>query len=124
MDRRTRVIIGFLIAPAVVPFVVFSIALAEGMRVPESAVVASIYAAFTYGAAILPGWPLFRIFARKGWTAWWQYFIGGALIGAGVLIAVSAAAQELPVQAGTLAVFVGAGVLSTLVFWMIAGKGS
>lgn len=90
----------------------------------ESAVLASIYAAVTYSAAVAAGYPLFRLFTRKGWTAWWLYLIGGALIGVSVLIAVSAAAEGVAVAVGTLLLFLGLGALSTLVFWVIAFKGS
>ena len=124
MKEQGRVITAFLVAPAIIPVLVFAIALVEGVRVGESAVLASSYAAVTYSAAVAAGYPLFRLFTRKGWTASWQYLIAGALIGVSVLIAVSAAAEGVAVAVGTLLLFLGLGALSTLVFWVIAVKGS
>jgi hypothetical protein len=82
-------------------------------------VVGSIYAAFTYGAALALGIPVFQMFSRNGWGAWWQYAVAGALIGIAVLLPFWAIWGRLAVQAPAVLVFVGVGVLSTTIFWIV-----
>jgi hypothetical protein len=118
MERR--VIVAFAVAPAVVPLAMVAWALSTGVRAPESIVLGSIYAAFTYGAAVLLGAPSFALFQRRGWTRWWQYTIAGAAIGLAVLLVMSAAVQQRSTNAQIALIFVGVGVLSTMVFWLIA----
>jgi hypothetical protein len=65
-----QVIAAFVLAPATIPVGVVAWALMNGSQLRESTVVGSIYAAFTYGASLLIGVPLFRAFSRRGWTAW------------------------------------------------------
>ncbi len=118
MDRR--VILAFAVAPAVVPLAVIVWALATGEHARESVVLGSIYGAFTYGAAVFLGVPSYRVFSRNRWTRWWQYASLGAAIGLAVLLVLSAMAQRLLFDWRLVLVFVGIGVLSTTVFWLMA----
>ena len=122
MERR--VIVAFAVAPAVVPLAIGAWALATGVHARESVVLGSIYGAFTYGAAVFLGVPVFSVFSRNGWTRWWQYAIAGALIGLAVLLVILAAAQSPLSDGRTVVVFVGIGILSTTVFWLIAIRGN
>jgi hypothetical protein len=123
MEMERRVILAFALAPAVAPAAVAAWALATGVRAPESLVLASIYGAFTYGTAVALGLPFFRLAERKGWTRWWQYAVAGAVIGLAPLLIISLAAAAPPPGGRVGLVFVGVGVLSATVFWLIALKG-
>lgn len=116
-----RVVLAFVISPAVVPLVVTALAVADKVRLHESVIVGSIYAAFTYGAAVVVGIPAFYVFSRKGWTKWWQYAVAGAAIGIGILFGMSAAARESVLPSVAL-LFIAMGVVSTTVFWLIATR--
>ena len=120
MERR--VILAFILAPAVVPVAVAGWALATGVRAPESLVLASVYGAFTYGTAAALGLPFFRLSERKGWTRAWQYAVAGAMIGLVPLLMISLAAAAPPPDGRVVLVFAGLGVLSATVFWLIALK--
>jgi hypothetical protein len=123
MAMERRVILAFALAPAVVPLAVAAWALATGVRAPESLVLASIYGAFTYGTAVALGLPFYRLSVRKGWTRWWQYAVAGGVIGLAPLLVISFAALALPTDGRPALVFVGVGVLSATVFWLIALRG-
>lgn len=126
MNRSTRgrTILAFAIAPAVVPAIVAGLALAEGIHLRESLVVASVYGAFTYGAALLLGAPAFAALSRRGWTLWWHYAILGAVIGVLVLLGLSVADDRLLWDWRILLVFLGVGVLTAMTFWLIAVRES
>ncbi|HEY0592688.1 MAG TPA: hypothetical protein VGF40_13035 [Thermoanaerobaculia bacterium] len=115
-----RVISGFVISPAVVPLGVTARALVDDVGLQESVIIGSIYAAFTYGAAIVMGIPAFYAFSRKGWTRWWQYALAGAAIGIAVLAGASAAAGESFFRLPIALLLIAMGVVSTTVFWSVA----
>ena len=120
MERR--VIRAFAVAPAVIPLAVVVWALSTGVHARESIVIGSIYAAFTYGAAVLLGAPFFVLFQRRGWKRWWQHAMAGASIGLAVLLLFWLVAPPFSPDRGTVLVVVGIGVLSTTVFWLLASR--
>ena len=122
MERR--VIVAFAVAPAIVPLAVITWALRSEVHLRESIVLGSIYGAFTYGASLLFGVPLFLTLSGHGWTRWWQYAIAGALVGVCVWLLILAAAQRAFFDWRTIGVFAGAGVISTTGFWLVANSGS
>jgi hypothetical protein len=117
MERR--VIVAFLLAPATIPFGVIAWTLMTGVHLRESTVVGSIYAAFTYSAALLIGVPVYLAFSRRAWTAWWQYAAAGAVTGICVWLAILVGAQQWLFDVRTVMVFIGAGVISSMTFWVI-----
>ena len=119
-----RVLAGFALAPAVVPLVVVAWALDHGVHARESVVIGSIYAACTYGAAVVLGIPSYLLLSRRGWIRWWQYGLTGACIGAAVFFVISTMAQDQFYAFSTVFVFVVVGVVSTSAFWVIGiGRG-
>jgi hypothetical protein len=118
MERR--VILAFVLAPAVGPVVVAVWAFATGERAPESLVLASVYGAFTYGAAVFLGMPFYTLSRRKGWTKWWQYAIAGASMGLVPLLMIVLIMQAPPPDRRTILALGGVGVLSATTFWLIA----
>jgi hypothetical protein len=117
MERR--VLLAFAVAPAVVPLVGIVSALASGIHMRESLLIGAIYAVFTYGAALALGVPVFQILSRHGWSAWWHYVIAGALIGVAVLLPFLAIWGRLALQGPATLMFMGVGVLSATVFWIV-----
>jgi hypothetical protein len=118
MERR--LLAGFALAPAVVPLIVVAWALFQGVHARESLVIGSIYAACTYSAAVALGIPSHRVLSRRGWTRWWHYGLTGACIGAAVFFVISATTQHQLFAFNTLLLFVVVGVVSTMMFWLIA----
>lgn len=116
-----RVLLAFAVAPAVAPLGAVAWALAGGVGVRESIVIGSIYAAFTYGAAIVFGVPAFMLFERRGWTRLWQYMAVGVVTGAVVMAAVWSRSGQRSIDVRTILLGVAIGAASTTVFWWIAG---
>jgi hypothetical protein len=120
LDRRA--VAAFVIAPAIVPLSVAVIALTRGARLPESLAVASIYAAFTYAAALVAGLPLYSCFERRGWRSWWQYAVAGVGVGLAVLLALVVATGRLELQPRVALLFAAMGTVSTLAFRAIVAR--
>lgn len=116
-------ILGFVLAPAIVPAVVVGMALAQGIDLRHSLIVGSIYGAFTWGAALLLGLPVFTSFSRRGWTSWWQYVILGVVIGVLVLLLIFLAHGRFIFDSRVFLIFIAAGVVTASAFWFIAVRG-
>jgi hypothetical protein len=126
MTRR-RTLIAFAVAPAPLPMFVFVRTLDGPWGWSDAALFAGIYAAFTYGAALLGGVPVHLTFQRKGWNAWWQYTLAGAAIGVAVFLALLMGFENwekvgrLPRQILAASLwFVIPGAVSAILFWIIA----
>ncbi len=116
---RRRTLLAFVLAPAVVPIVVFVLTVAEDTHLRERLLVAGVYATFTYGAAIIFGIPALILFERKGWTRWWQYTAAGAAIGFAVMMMFWIARPPMP-DVRVFLIFAGIGSASALVFWALS----
>jgi hypothetical protein len=66
---------------------------------------------------IVFGLPLFWLFWRQDWLAWWQVSLGGLLVG---LLAGSVLAAIARVVNAYGAIFAGVGLVSGFLFWLIA----
>jgi hypothetical protein len=117
---RRRVILGFLVAPALVPAGVIALMAAQGTRLDGDALmVPAIYAAFTYGAAAILGAPLFALFSRLRWSRWWQYLLGGAAIGLAIVLPFAVMTPE-DVTIAPVGLVTALGAASALAFWLLA----
>jgi len=117
---RSRILLGFLIAPSLLPLVAFCI----GAREPGLSLgFAGLYAIFTYGVAILAGGPLLYLYLRNRWFRWWQYAIGGLLLGflPSVLFEIM---QPGPLPFGFLFIMACFGSASAVIFWSIIRWGN
>lgn len=126
MTKR-RLLTAFAVAPAPLPLFVFVRMLNGPWSLSDAAMVAGIYAVFTYGSALLGGVPVYLTFERRGWNAWWQYALAGASIGGAVLVALLTVFEDwekigrVPGQAlATTLWFVIPGAVSATLFWAIA----
>ena len=70
-----------------------------------------------YSAMIVFGVPLFGLFRRQDWLAWWQVSLGGLLVGALMASVLLALTGIFSVYA---LIFGAVGVVSGLLFWLIA----
>ena len=75
-------------------------------------------AGITTLAMLVCGVPAFFLFLRRGWLAWWQFAIGGALIGLVCTVPFAVGGAAL---VGALApAFFALGFLHGLLFWVLA----
>jgi hypothetical protein len=116
-----RVVSAFLLAPAVAPLLIALTSFHPSMA--GVWIVALGVAAFTYGTALLAGVPAYFLFRLKKWLKWWQFVLGGALLG---LLPALVLGFPLSLQ-GIL--FLGSnhaviGAVSGLAFWAVAFAGS
>lgn len=117
--RIWRVVLGFVLAPILPSFVIVPLMLVyvgERQELMEILLVVRgwtfMASFFTLPAALLLGAPLFLFYRWRGWTSWQSFSLGGAAIGALVVLF----APSL--------FFLGAGVISgtiaTLTLWVCA----
>jgi len=112
---RSRILLGFLIAPALLPLAAFVL----GLWDPQlSLPIAGIYSIFTYAIAILAGGPLLYLYLRIRWFLWWQFAAGGFVLGL-----LPAMMTELfdpgPLPLGFVIVMACFGSASALILWAI-----
>ena len=82
--------------------------------------VAGLGALFAYPAAIVFGVPLFLIFRRRAWLRWWQFGLGGVLVGALWVLVVALYGGSLSGAAEYLLLCGSVGFVSGVAFWGIA----
>ncbi|MCA1732754.1 MAG: hypothetical protein LC732_04040 [Acidobacteria bacterium] len=126
MTKR-RLLTAFALAPAPLPLFAFFQMLKPWWSISDAALVAGIYAACTYGSALLGGLPVYLTFERRGWKAWWHYALAGAAIGLTALAVLLTVFGEWgkvlslneQVPGLTLGVVIP-GAASAVLFWAIA----
>lgn len=108
-----RIIAAFLIAPGVFP-----LGLALFSQNDMAIGGALVYAMFTYPLAIIIGIPALLFFNAWGFDKWWQFSLGAGLIG---FVPSPFFSSTMPLSGWiTLAAtFIGIGVLSGYIFWLI-----
>ena len=119
--RLLRPILGFVIAPAVVPLAMDT---AEMLVLPPEDIslffALRFYAPFAYGVALFVGVPLYLYLTWRGLRRWWHYALGGAVLGSlPSVIALPPVGGWSLVQ---LFMMVGApmGLIAASSFWVIA----
>lgn len=119
--RLLRPILGFVIAPAVVPLAMDTYELI--VSPPEDAfflLALRFYARYAYGVALLFGVPLYLYLSWRGLDGWWHYALAGLALGSlPAIIALPPVGHWRLVQ---LFMAVGApiGLIAALSFWVIA----
>ena len=109
--------LGWCAVPALNPSGSFASCWAGGSVLP---VVAGLGALFAYPAAIVFGIPLFMLFRRRAWLQWWQVALGGILVAAVSVLALSLYGRSV---SGALDYFLlcgSVGFASGIAFWGIA----
>jgi hypothetical protein len=114
-----RVILGFVIAPLIVPLAYFIFAAATGRNHGASELAGTLltYGPYAYLFALLLGIPAFWLLRKSGHAGLWSFALAAGaigLIGAGLLSAIGLKLEG--VYIGTLA-----GVLAGAVFYLVAG---
>ena len=116
---QKRALLGFALAPALLPLGALIVSLAQGWRAEDSLTIAAIYAAFTYGAALILGIPALFFFRRRDWHRWWQYALAGVAIGLAFLLLLRVVDSRGSVDLSVLLFFAGGGAASTTLFWIV-----
>ena len=118
---QSRVVFAFLLAPAVAPLVIAVASLHPSMA--GAWIVALGVAAFTYGTALLAGVPVYFLFRSKKWLNWWQFTLGGTLLGLlpALIVGFPFSLQGILIL-GPDHVVIGA--ISGFAFWAVAFAGS
>ena len=70
-----------------------------------------------YAGVIVFGLPLFGLFRRQNWLAWWQVSLGGLLVG---VLAGSVFFAVTRVVNAYVLLFGGVGLVSGFLFWLVA----
>ena len=114
----SRVILGFVIAPLIVPIAYFLLAAATGRNYGTSEFVGTLlnYGPYAYLFALVLGTPAFWLLRRSGHAGLWSYALAAGvigLIGAGLLSAVG-------LKLGGVLVGTLAGALAGVVFYLLA----
>lgn len=117
MQKRT--VLGFALAPALLPLGALLVALAQKWALEDSLTIAAIYAAFTYSAAVVLGTPAYLLFRRTGWRRWWQYALAGIAIGLAFLLLLRIVDSRGVVDLPALIFFTAGGAASTTLFWIV-----
>lgn len=117
---RRRTVIAFLLAPGLTPAVVLVYGMMRGFPFRESVIIAAIYAAFTYAAALVLGIPLHVQLDRSGGGGWWHYALGGIAAGLTVLAGFALIPPGFGWNARVVALFALIGGSSAVLFWAIA----
>lgn len=106
------------VAIAFALFVLAHVAFAVAMRDDFGAAGALTVAATGVGGLVVLGVPAFVLFRRRGWLLWWQFAMGGGVLGlaCGVPFAVGGGT----LVAALVPAFVALGVLHAVLFWLIA----
>ena len=127
ITRRQRLVLGFVLAP-ILGLLVFVISLCTfvGIGAPSgsptrhveclaggTAVYAGGGSLIAYSAMIVFGLPLFWLFWRENWLAWWQVSLGGLLVG---LLAGGVLAAVVRTVNAYVLLFGGVGLVSGFVF--------
>src|SRR5262245_3793769 len=119
---RTRMVMAFVLAPAVFPLAAWIFSMVHYSDSPAAAFPAFLVGAgFTYPTSLALGLPLFLLFRRRHWHRWWQYSLGGAALGAllGLAVAWSIWPFGDPVELFLVALrFAAIGILSAFIFWL------
>jgi hypothetical protein len=116
---RDRTVLALFLSPVLVPAAVFLLALADGIPLKESLVVAAVYAVFTYSAAFLLGLPAHLALRRAACTAFWHYAAAGAAIGVTILTTLVLFNEHVRLSLGPVVVFTGCGIASGTSFWVM-----
>jgi len=82
--------------------------------------VAGLGAMFAYPVALVFGVPLFLIFRRRAWLRWWQVGLGGVLVAAMWVLALSLYGRSLSGAVDYLLLCGSVGFASGVAFWIIA----
>lgn len=117
LARRRGDILGFLLAPLIVPLLYLtSAAVFGGFLSFDLAVFAGEIA---YAAALLGGVPLHIVLSKLGWVSLHDYMVFGFLLGAASVLISERAPIEFAamMQAGLAA---SCGALAAGVFWLLA----
>jgi hypothetical protein len=114
----SRVLLGFAIAPLIVPVFYFAFAAITGRNygVSEFAGTLLNYGPYAYLFALVLGMPMFWLLRRSGYSGMWSYALAAGvigLIGSGLMSLIGLKAAG--VLAGTLS-----GVAAGIVFYLVA----
>lgn len=126
-----RVVLAFLIAPAtalLLAAVADGIGYVLGSSLKLSGLGLVLTAVYAYPTAVILGIPTFLVFRHRGWFRWWQFVLGGMVIGCIPPLLVLVGIFGMPFAEFLLsadgAVFLGLGAaigaVSVLVFWLLA----
>jgi hypothetical protein len=116
-----RVILAFLLAPAVAPALIGLASIHPSMA--GMWVMALGVAAFTYVTTLIAGVPAYFVLRAKNWLKWWHFTLGGAVLG---LLPTSLIGLPQSLQ-GTLLLgpdYLLIGAASGFAFWALAFAGS
>jgi hypothetical protein len=119
-----RIFVALILAPAVFPLGAYVYSLVQSPTESSVASVAAfmVPALFTYPTTFLLGLPTFLIFRTLHWQRWWQYALGGAVIGAIIAVAIAALSLPFGTDASSFLMafpFACIGFVSAVVFWLI-----
>lgn len=114
----SRVILGYLIAPLIVPLAYFVFAATTGRNYGASELAGTLlnYGPYAYLFALVLGIPAFWLLRRSGYAGLWSYALAAGvigLIGAGLMSTIGLNIEGVLV--GTLG-----GVLAGAVFYLVA----
>ncbi len=112
-----RVVLGFVVAPAVVPIVT------TALSRPSEIAFLSLPLFVSYGCSLLFGIPGFLFFRRLGWLTWWQVTLGGIACVTPLLLLYVVLSSPLNIQLYGLhngSVLAGCSAVTALAFWVTA----
>ena len=109
-----RVLVGFLVAPAVGPAAWVLYAHATNPQ-PDDVSLFLLLCYFAYPVTLLFGVPTFLAFRKLEISRWWQFALAGAAIGA-------LSAFIITLQTDSLANIAIVGAISALAFWAIVAS--
>jgi hypothetical protein len=121
---KARTLLAFLVAPAMLPAFVLSLAAAvdpSRESIQAGVAYAALLSVFTYGVAIACGIPLSYWYRRRGWHGMHHYAIAGAVLGMLPLIFI---AQFGRIPLALPPVLAAIGCVSALAFLGIAVRQS
>lgn len=107
-----RIVLAFLVAPAVVPVFFAVYATLQGAG-PDALPVAAVAALYAYLSTLIAGVPATYAYHRLGWTRWWQFALGG------FVLATLGFAAGLATLLHTAATYGSIGAVSAVVFWLV-----
>lgn len=107
-----RVVAAFVIVPLLYPLSVLLVAGDRGMAG------AAWVASFAIPITVVAGVPLFLLFRRKAWWRWWQFALGGMLVGA--ISSLLALLNSWEASAFFALYFIPFGLAHGVAFWLIA----
>lgn len=107
-----RIVIAFLVAPAIVPAFFGVYAALQGAG-PDALPIAAVAGLYAYLSTLIAGVPATYAYHRLGWIRWWQFALGGFVLGTLGFAAGLATLLHAAATYGSI------GAVTAVVFWLV-----